>query len=77
MSMNPHERPEPILRYFEYNQLTGLQTVAKAFRDIAHELVDRLPPSQERYEALRRLLDAKNAAQRAAMPDAVPTPYGG
>lgn len=77
MSMNPHERPEPILRYFGYHHLPAKsQKVAKPFSDLAHLLVDTLPPSPERTVSLRKLLEGQDAAVRAMQPDS-PAPYSG
>lgn len=60
---------EPILRFFEYAQLPpDLQAVSRPFCDLAHNLVRTLPRSAERTVALRKLLEGKDAAVRAALP---------
>ena len=58
----------PILRYFEYSHLkTPLRGVSQQFHDLAHALVAQLPPSAETSTALRKLLEGKDAAVRAAL----------
>lgn len=76
------EIDEAILQYFGYAHLpANLQMVSKPFCDLAHAIVkgDNLPESgtvtiggplpnnPERYVALRKLLEAKDAAVRAAL----------
>lgn len=60
---------EPLLRYFAYEHLAseGLRTVSKQFSDLAHRVVELLPRSAERTVALRKLLEAKDSAVRAAL----------
>lgn len=59
---------EPILRYFEYEHLKPeLQRVSRPFGDLAVELVQTLPRNPERTVALRKLLEGKDAAVRAAL----------
>lgn len=58
----------PILRYFEYEHLkTPLQGVSQQFHELAHRLDAQLPPNAETSTALRKLLEAKDAAVRAAL----------
>jgi hypothetical protein len=60
---------EPILRYFAFDHLPQpLQVVSKPFHTLAHDLVANLPRSPERTVALRKLLESKDAAVRAALP---------
>ena len=56
-----------ILEYFEYKHLPdNLQSVSKQFHDLAHNIVDLNPNDQEEMQiALRKLLEAKDAAVRA------------
>lgn len=62
------EIKEPILQYFVYSHLPGaLQTVSEPFCKLAHGLVETLPRNPERSVALRKLLEAKDAAVRAAL----------
>jgi hypothetical protein len=64
------DQPEPILRFFKYEHLPDqLQTVSAWFHDLAHALVNALPRCAERTVALRKLLEAKDAAVRAALPE--------
>ena len=58
----------PILRYFEYDHLAApLARVAVAFHVFAEYLADALPEGPEGTTALRKLLEAKDAAVRAAL----------
>jgi hypothetical protein len=57
---------EPIMQFFEYAHLPSeLAIVSKQFHGLAHELVTNLPRNPERTVALRKLLEAKDAAVRA------------
>lgn len=57
---------EPILQFFSYDHLPDeLKAVSKPFGDMAHRLVESLPRNPERTVALRKLLEAKDAAVRA------------
>lgn len=57
---------EPILQFFEFEHLKNdLQLVSSRFHRLAHELVQQLPRNPERTVALRKLLEAKDAAVRA------------
>lgn len=71
---------EPILQFFSYQHLPAhLQAVSKPFCELAHTLVKgdncpesgtctmgpALPRNAERSVALRKLLEAKDAAVRA------------
>lgn len=60
---------EPILKYFKYEHLPAhLQVVSKIFADAAAALVAAVPlRSAERTVALRKLLEGKDAAVRAAL----------
>lgn len=59
---------EPIMQFFSYGHLpTHLQMVSKNFHDVAEILVSTLPRNAERSVALRKLLEAKDAAVRAAI----------
>lgn len=59
---------EPILQFFSYSHLRPpLQEHSKPFADLAHRIVDALPRNPERTVALRKLLEAKDAAVRAAL----------
>lgn len=59
---------DPLLRWFAYAHLPEkLQAVSKIFHDAAQELVAKVPASAERTVALRKLLESKDAAVRAAL----------
>lgn len=58
----------PILRYFAYTHLPEkLQAVSIRFCDIAIWVDKTLPQGAEKSTALRKLLEAKDAAVRAAL----------
>lgn len=60
---------DPILRYFHYRHLPPpLQAVSECFCTLAQFLVTALPRNAERTVALRKLLEAKDAGVRAAVP---------
>lgn len=55
-----------MLAWFEYGHLPpGLQAISARFADLARGLVADLEPGPERTVALRKLLEAKDAAVRA------------
>jgi hypothetical protein len=55
-----------IVQFFAYAHLPGhLQAVSKPFGDLAGFIVESLPRNPERTVALRKLLEAKDAAVRA------------
>jgi hypothetical protein len=57
---------DPILEYFSYAHLPPhLQAVSMVFSNVALEIVDSVPRNAERTVALRKLLEAKDAAVRA------------
>lgn len=59
---------EPIMRWFEYAHLPAhLQEVSKDFAALADKIVTTLDPGPERTTALRKLLEAKDAAVRAKL----------
>lgn len=67
MSGSGNAREEHIIQFFEYAHLPEkLQLVASPFRDLAVVLLV-LPRNPERTVALRKLLEAKDAAVRAAI----------
>lgn len=58
----------PILRYFTWDHLPEkLQIVSRNFETFAQSLEEHLPPGPEKSTALRKLLEAKDAAVRAAL----------
>jgi hypothetical protein len=57
---------DPILRYFQYAHLpVSLQPASRPFCELARHIVETLPRNAERTVALRKLLEAKDAAVRA------------
>lgn len=59
---------EPILQYFAWSHLPAhLQEVSKPFGILAADIVADLPRNPERSVALRKLLEAKDAAVRAKL----------
>lgn len=60
------EQVEHILQFFAYAHLPPhLMAVSEPFCRLANELADALPRNPERTVALRKLLEAKDAAVRA------------
>lgn len=63
--MKEHEH---IIQFFAYEHLPAhLAAVSKPFADLAHAIVETLPRNPERTVALRKLLEAKDAAVRAKL----------
>jgi hypothetical protein len=59
-------KPDAIMQYFAYDHLPEpLQAVSKPFGQLARKIVRELPRNPERTVALRKLLEAKDAAVRA------------
>lgn len=59
---------EPILQFFEFSHLPQvLAAVSAPFCDMAVTIVEELPRNPERTVALRKLLEAKDAAVRAKL----------
>jgi hypothetical protein len=62
-----HPATEAILRYFEHDHLpANLQAFAQPFHALAHDLAGKLE-GPELTVALRKLLEAKDCAVRAAL----------
>lgn len=58
----------PILKYFTYGHLPPhLQAHSRPFAELAVRIVAKVPASAERTVALRKLLESKDAAVRAAL----------
>ena len=58
----------PILAYFEYHHLPErLAAVSQPFCLLAQTIAETLPPCAETSVALRKLLESKDAAVRAAL----------
>jgi hypothetical protein len=59
---------DPVFQYFAYAHLPEhLQRVSKRFYDLAESIVLDVPRNPERTVALRKLLEAKDAAVRARL----------
>lgn len=66
-------QPEHIIQFFAYEHLPPhLQAVSKPFGDLARQMVNDLPRNPERTVALRKLLEAKDAAVRALVAKETP-----
>lgn len=64
----PAETEEPLLQFFEYLHLPPhLQDASQPFCVLAETIVRTLPRNSERTVALRKLLEAKDCAVRAAL----------
>jgi hypothetical protein len=62
----PAPAPEHIMQFFAYAHLpAALQAVSAPFGMLAKEVLQMLPRNPERTVALRKLLEAKDAAVRA------------
>lgn len=67
---NPNENapPEQIIQFFAYEHLPEkMQAVSKPFGELAQTIVATVPRNAERTVALRKLLEAKDAAVRAVI----------
>ena len=59
---------ERMLKWFEYSHLPEhLQAVSKPFSELAATIVETVDAGPERTVALRKLLEAKDAAVRAKL----------
>jgi len=62
------ERQEAIFQFFRYSHLPEhLQAVSQMFHHAAQRIIRELPRNSERTVALRKLLEAKDAAVRARL----------
>ena len=60
------DKPEHIMQFFKWSHLPlHLQEVSEPFAAMAERIVETLPRNPERTVALRKLLEAKDAAVRA------------
>jgi len=66
--MATQERMYPILRFFSFDHLPErLRAVSEPFHRLAHEMALDLPNCAETSAGLRKLLEAKDCAVRAAL----------
>lgn len=64
---------EHIMQFFAYTHLPArLQTISAPFGNLAEAMVISLPRNPERTVALRKLLEAKDAAVRALVAKEAP-----
>jgi hypothetical protein len=64
---------DPLLQFFSYGHLRSpMREVSKWFHDLACEVITEVPRNPERTIALRKLLEAKDAAVRACMYESQP-----
>lgn len=63
-----HPSITAVLKYFAYAHLPEhLQAVSKPFGELAQQIAERAPDNPETTVALRKLLESKDAAVRAAL----------
>lgn len=63
-----HPAISHVLKFFSYTHLPPkLQEVSRPFSELAQQVADRAPDNQETTVALRKLLEAKDAAVRATL----------
>jgi hypothetical protein len=68
MDKSYHPSVEHVLQFFTYEHLPfELQTISAPFARLAKVVADRAPFNPETTVALRKLLEAKDAAVRAAL----------
>jgi hypothetical protein len=62
--------PPKILKFFSHEHLPqgSLRVTSKLFQTLALEILKFVPDNAEREMALRKLLEAKDAAVRACLP---------
>lgn len=59
-----------LLRFFAFGHLpVKLQPVSAEFNALAYWIADNVPDSAEKTVSLRKLLEAKDAAVRACIPE--------
>ena len=64
-----HPAVSHVLKFFAYDHLPAqLQEVSRPFGELAEQVAKRAPDNQETTIALRKLLEAKDAAVRAVLP---------
>jgi hypothetical protein len=66
VAQTPQAPPEPIMKFFRFDHLPEtLAAVSQPFCDVANWIHEALPRNAERSVALRKLLEAKDAAVRS------------
>ncbi len=61
-----HASVRHVLQFFSWSHLP-VAAVSRPFVDLAHQVAERAPNSPETTVALRKLLEARDAAVRAAI----------
>lgn len=62
------DQRDRMLKWFAYSHLPpALQDISKPFHELAEKVCDSTDPGPERTVALRKLLESKDAAVRAAL----------
>jgi hypothetical protein len=71
ISRAQHPATRHLLRFFKFEHLPAgvMRETSRACAELAHKWADELPDSPEKTEALRKLLEAKDCAVRAHIPD--------
>lgn len=68
IDLNALKEKERLLRWFDYRHLPQpLQATSERFHDLAVAIAHFIEPGPERTVALRKLLEAKDAAVRATL----------
>lgn len=63
-----HPSTQALLRFFEFEHLPApLQAVSRPFCILAYDVAEELPDSPETTVCVRKLLEAKDCAVRAAL----------
>ncbi len=63
-----HPAISHVLKFFKWDHLPShLQEISRPFGELADQVANRFPENQETTVALRKLLEAKDAAVRAAL----------
>lgn len=63
-----HQSIQHVLNFFQYAHLNAdLQLISRPFCELAKEVAHRAPENPETTIALRKLLEAKDAAVRAGL----------
>jgi hypothetical protein len=64
------ENKKFVKKFFAYEHLPAeLQAVSNPFGDLAREILNTVPCNEQRSLALQRLLEAKDCAVRALLPE--------
>lgn len=62
------QHTEHIMQFFAYEHLpAAMQEISRPFGELALKVIESTPRNPERTVALRKLLEAKDAAVRAAI----------